>query len=134
MGRRRISIADQRRRQRFGSLIRYQRESFGYSLREAACIAGLEHTRLSRIESGDRPASDQDLLGLERAYDVPLEVLKMIYSGQIPSLLFRSRIETTKDSSRKSETYSARTTPQEKKELERFLEYLRFTQRTEKLL
>ncbi|MFC1924909.1 helix-turn-helix domain-containing protein, partial [Chloroflexota bacterium] len=101
----------------------------GRGLKEAARIAEIDHTSLSRIESGERPTALQNLPGLEKAYDVPLEALQVARSGQIPSVLIRYLFEPIRCDERKTENFPVRITPAEKRELTLFLGYLRFGKR-----
>ena len=128
MGRRAISSSERKTRQRFGKLLSDRRQSIGLGLREAARIANINHTTLSRIENGERPCSLKDLPKLENAYQVPLEALQIARNYQIPSALIRSLFEPTKTRDGKTEVFTVRTTPEEKRELTVFLGYLRFAQ------
>ena len=49
---------------RFGDVVRRARLHSGLSLREAAARAGLDYTRLSRIENGSRPAPGMNQIRL----------------------------------------------------------------------
>ncbi len=133
MGRRPISIAEKKRRQKFGTLLQKQRHELSLGLREAARMAGLNHTTLSRIESGERPCSLGDLHVLGNTYGVPPEALQIALNGQISLALtlIRNPSEPLKSSADKTEIFSARTTPEEKRQLTLFLGYLRFAQGAE---
>ena len=128
MGRRAISSSERKTRQRFGELLSDRRQSIGLGLREAARIADINHTTLSRIEHGERPCPLKNLPKLERAYQVPLEALHVARTSQIPLALIRSLFEPTKTGDSKTEVFTVRTTREEKRELTVFLGYLRFAQ------
>ena len=131
MGRHKISIEEHKQRQKFGELLRHRRAELELSLREAARIAELKHSTLSRIESGERPSALRDLPGLEKAYKVPLDALQLARSGQIPSSLIRYLFESEDQQKEESriETFPARITPHEKRQLTLYLGFLRFEQR-----
>lgn len=132
MGRRPISVSQRKQRRKFGRLLRRRREDdLGLGLREAARIARLDHTTLSRIESGERPARLEDLPGLAEAYKVDAEILQVARTGQIPSLLFRDRLKPSRPGGGKTETLPVRITPEEMRELMLFLGYLRFKKEAE---
>ena len=128
VGRPRISNTQKKVRRRFGLLLREWRASQGIDLREAARVAGLDHTRLSRIERGERPVREEILVRLARGYQAPWEALVIARSGQIPLALSRAMFEPLDPGTRRSETFTQRVTPREKRELTIFLDYLRFAQ------
>jgi len=77
------------RRIRFGRYLKELRERPGRKKTQIAVEdhLGIKHGRLSLIESGDRPVSDELLVGLAKEYDVPLEeVLRARYRPQLPLL------------------------------------------------
>lgn len=129
MGRRPLTEAQMIQRQDFGALLRTRREKLGLGLRQAASLAEMDHSLLSRIESGKRPTSIQDLPGLEKAYQVPLETLQIARSSQMPLSLIRYLFKPQGDSKRRDERLDVRVTPEEKRNLALFLGYLRFKQR-----
>ena len=127
MGRRPISVTEKRARRRFGSALLRERMAKGFGLHEAARASGLNHTSLSRIESGDRPINLVDLHSLANAYDVPWEALVIAQRGQLPMALIASVVQSTGRGEKREERFTRRVTPAEKRQLEMFFGYLRFT-------
>jgi len=126
MGRRKISSAEKRQRQEFGKLLKQRRDSLGLTLGEAARRADLDHTTLSRIESGQRPTAPEYLDGLEKAYQVPWQALQIARSSQIPLPLKQCLWEPPIAGGDMTVNFSVRVTPEQKQELTLFLGYLRF--------
>lgn len=58
-----------------GSLLRAKRRQEGWSVREAAAMIGIEGGSLSDLEHGIRRPEFETLVGVHRAYGVPLEEL-----------------------------------------------------------
>lgn len=127
MGRRRISPTEIRARSRFGASLLRARNEKGWGLHEAARASGLNHTSLSRIESGERPINLVDLHRLAEAYDVPWEALVIAQRGQLPMALVASVAQIAVRGEKREERFTKRVTPAEKQQLEIFFGYLRFT-------
>lgn len=127
MGRRKITSAERQRRHEFGRLLKERREFLGLSLGQAARDAGLEHSTLSRIESGERPAPPECLDALEKAYKVPRLALQLKLSSQLSlplkHVLLQPLAEADGDA---TASFSVKVTAQERRELVLFLGYLRF--------
>lgn len=132
MGRRPISREIHRKRTKFGALLRQWRLDRDIDLREAARKSKMDHTTLSKIESGERPVALDNLRELAKVYGVPWEALLLAQSGQIPSALIRDYKESQEGTNHRTEFFSVRTTPEEKRELTVFLGYLRFTESAER--
>lgn len=64
-----------RRSTEVGALLRAKRRSEGWSVREAAERIGVEGGTLSDLENGIRRPEFETLVGIHRAYGVPLEEL-----------------------------------------------------------
>lgn len=87
----------------------------------------MNHTSLSRIESGERPINPLDLHRLSEAYGVPWEALVIAHRGQIPMALAAAFVKSTSRREKREETFTRRVTPAEKRQLEIFFGYLRVT-------
>ena len=80
------SSADFGRQRRidFGHYLKGLREDRGKTQTEVEGHLKIKHGRLSLIESGERPVSDQLLLDLAKEYNVPLEeILRARYRPQL---------------------------------------------------
>ncbi len=127
MGRRKITSAERQRRLEFGKLLKQRRNELGLGLGHAAHDAGIEHSRLSRIESGQRPAAPEDLDGLEKGYGVPRLALQLVLSSQLSLPLKQVLLQPPAEADGgATASFSVRVTPQQKRELTLFLGYLRF--------
>ena len=114
---------------RFGASLLRARIEKELGLHEAARVSGLNHTNLSRIESGQRPINAVDLRKLANAYDVPWEALVIAQRGQLPMALAATVVQNIGGDEKREERFSKRVTPAEKQQLELFFGYLRFTLR-----
>lgn len=65
------------------TLLRQLREKQGTSLRGVARELGVDPSYLSRLERGEKPASDQVLARASRYYDVPFETFEQA-KGELP--------------------------------------------------
>ena len=65
------------------SLLRELRDQQGASLRAAAKALDVDPSHLSRLERGEKPASDRLLTRASRYYDVPLQRLELA-KGALP--------------------------------------------------
>ena len=101
------------------------------SLHEAARASGLNHTTLSRIESGERPINPEDLRRLANIYEVPWEALVMAQRGQLPMALAGARGLLRDRGNLREERFQRRVTIEEKRKLDLYLDFLRFEQRLE---
>ena len=130
MGRRPISDQEKRNRIAFGKRLRELRVDRSLSLNKAAKESGFDHTRLSRIESGTRPVSLSDLDALARVYGVPWESLVMVSPRQqLPMAIAAGLGEEPRQPVRRDQQFRKRVSGEEKKELQRYLGYLRFRAR-----
>ncbi len=130
-GRRPLSKEQLARREQFGKLLWDRRQDLNKDLRPVAreIRQDFDHTRLARIEKGQRPVPWADLYGMADAYEVPWEVVVLAVSGQMPLPLFETaaalRDQHLEDRTEKLDTPL---TSQEKRQLEMYLGYLRFVQ------
>ena len=127
MGRRPLSETEKRTRREFGSRLKQLRMDRSLSLNEAARRSGIDHTRLSRIESGTRPSTIAVRIALARVYDTAWEALEMMSPAmQVPSVMPASILDEAQQQERRDEYFGENVTEEERWELEVYLGYLRF--------
>ena len=130
-GRRPIPQEQLARRELFGKLLRDRRQQLNKALRRAAreVRQDFDHTRLSRIETGQRPVPWADLYRMADVYEVPWEALVLAASGQL-SLPLSETTAALRDQhlDDRTERWDILLTSQEKRLLEMHLGYLRFVQ------
>ena len=130
-GRRPLSKELLGRREQFGKLLGDRRQQLNKDLRGTAreIREDFDHTRLTKIEKGQRPVPWADLYGMAEAYEVPWEALVLAASGQLP-LPLSETAATLRDQhlEDRTEQLEIRLTSEEKYQLEMYLGYLRFVQ------
>ena len=122
MGRRPLSNQEKRNRIAFGDRLKQLRTKRSLSLNETAKACGIDHTRLARIESGERPFDLTVLMALARVYDTPWQVLILASPRQqLPMALSGSLLGRPQEQAQRDERFNQRVTAEERRELELFL-------------
>ena len=123
MGRPAISEAEKEDRVQFGACLRRARTDLSLSLHQAAKSSGIERSRLSRIESGERPTKLVDEMALARVYGIPWIALSM--KSPRKQAPFAELFEGRENRPTRDEYFGANVTREEKDELEAYLAFLK---------
>lgn len=62
----------------FGKSIRIIRAKKGVSQQDFAIFTGIDPSLISRIESGERKPSKNNLNAISRKFDIPIELIKLL--------------------------------------------------------